>query len=239
MNNEFNLSQISLEPETSRKEQLLETLVFCFLIVPGMILSFIVNPDQEQINFSVTALALIFNDLALVALVGFLLWRNSESMRRIGWKTKSLFREAMLGFALFFPMTYGAAVLEQIFESAGLTVPKTHLPSFLSPKTTEQYILAVFLVVVVAIAEETIFRGYLILRFGALLRNKVWAVLLATVVFAIGHGYEGTAGVATVYTMGLVFSVVYLWRKSLVAPMVMHFMQDFVGIVVLPLLMTK
>jgi membrane protease YdiL (CAAX protease family) len=36
--------------------------------------------------------------------------------------------------------------------------------------------------------------------------------------------------------MGLAFALVYLWRKSLVAPIVMHFLQDFIGIVLLPLL---
>ena len=43
----------------------------------------------------------------------------------------------------------------------------------------------------------------------------------------------------TVGTMGLVFAVIYLWRQSLVAPMVMHFLQDFIGIVLAPLLGLK
>jgi membrane protease YdiL (CAAX protease family) len=56
------------------------------------------------------------------------------------------------------------------------------------------------------------------------------------VIFSLGHGYEGTAGVITVGMMGIVFAPVYMWRKSLVAPIVMHFLQDFIGIVLLPLL---
>jgi membrane protease YdiL (CAAX protease family) len=56
------------------------------------------------------------------------------------------------------------------------------------------------------------------------------------VIFSLGHGYEGSAGVITVGFMGLVFALVYLWRGSLVAPMVMHFLQDFIGIVLSPLL---
>ncbi len=47
----------------------------------------------------------------------------------------------------------------------------------------------------------------------------------------MGHGYEGSLGVVTVGIMGLIFNVIYLWRKSLVAPMVMHFLQDFISIV--------
>ncbi|MEJ2422781.1 MAG: hypothetical protein P8018_13955 [Acidobacteriota bacterium] len=40
-----------------------------------------------------------------------------------------------------------------------------------------------------------------------------------------------------VFYLGLVYAVVYVWRKSLVAPMVMHFLQDFGAIVLLPLLL--
>jgi membrane protease YdiL (CAAX protease family) len=51
--------------------------------------------------------------------------------------------------------------------------------------------------------------------------------------------YEGSAGLVTVGVMGAVFAVIYLWRRSLVAPIVMHFLQDFLSIVLLPLLGVK
>jgi membrane protease YdiL (CAAX protease family) len=98
-----------------------------------------------------------------------------------------------------------------------------------------EILLAILMVVVVAIAEETIFRGYLLLRFKSFM-NNLSAVLLSVAVFALGHGYEGTAGLVTVAFMGLMFALVYQWRRSLVAPMVMHFLQDFTVIVLPPLL---
>jgi membrane protease YdiL (CAAX protease family) len=64
-------------------------------------------------------------------------------------------------------------------------------------------------------------------------------VLLSSFIFSLGHGYEGTAGLATVGVMGAAFALVYLWRGSLVAPIVMHFLQDFIGIVLLPYLVGK
>jgi membrane protease YdiL (CAAX protease family) len=60
--------------------------------------------------------------------------------------------------------------------------------------------------------------------------------LLAAIVFALGHGYEGSLGVVTIGVMGLIFSLVYLWRQSLVAPIVLHFLQNFLAIVVAPYL---
>jgi len=101
-----------------------------------------------------------------------------------------------------------------------------------------QSLLASLLVIVVAAAEETIFRGYLILRLQAVTASPAAAVF-SSVTFALGHGYEGSAGVVTVGVMGLVLALVYLWRQSLVAPMVMHFLQDFIGTVLLPMLGMK
>jgi membrane protease YdiL (CAAX protease family) len=99
-----------------------------------------------------------------------------------------------------------------------------------------EFLLAFVLVVIVALAEETIFRGYLILRLKAITSSPAAAVLLSAAIFSLGHGYEGSAGVVTVGVMGLVFALVYIWRQSLIAPIVMHFLQDFIGIVLLPLL---
>lgn len=67
-----------------------------------------------------------------------------------------------------------------------------------------------------AIAEETIFRGCFILRLSALTGSPPAAVVLSSLIFAIGHGYEGTVGVVTVAYMGLIFALVYVWRRSLV-----------------------
>jgi membrane protease YdiL (CAAX protease family) len=136
-------------------------------------------------------------------------------------------------------MTYSMAVLEQLFQSLGLTVPKGPVSSLFSPKSAPQYVLATVLVVVVAIAEETIFRGYLLLRLRQIVGSSTVPVLLSAAIFSLGHGYEGTAGVATIAAMGIMLAVIYLWRKSLIAPIVMHFMQDFIGIIIVPLVFTK
>lgn len=40
----------------------------------------------------------------------------------------------------------------------------------------------------------------------------------------------------TVGFLGLVFAVVYVWKRSLVAPILMHFLKDFPTIIIRPLL---
>jgi membrane protease YdiL (CAAX protease family) len=220
---------------SGRTGQSVELGVFLFLIVPSMVLSFFAV-KQGSLGFGLVAVATIFRDLALVSLILFFVWRNGEPVAGLGWTFKHGRQEFFLGVALFVPLFFSANLLERALLTVGFSVPSTPLPSLTPAKDTTELLLAVVLVVIVAVAEENIFRGYLILRLKAITASPAAAVVLSAVIFSLGHGYEGSAGVITVGVMGMVFALVYLWRQSLVAPIVMHFLQDFISIVMLPLL---
>jgi membrane protease YdiL (CAAX protease family) len=230
-----NKAETGTSIQVSRREQALEVSVFLFLIVPSMVLSFFAV-KQGTLGFALTAVATIMRDLGLLSLILFLIWRNREPIGQIGWTLGNGWRDIPLGIMLSIPVFYGAILLEGALQDLGFSVPATPTPSFLAVKGMAEVVLAVVLVLVVAVTEETIFRGYLILRFGATTSSRAIAVLLSATIFALGHGYEGSAGVVTVGAMGLAFALVYLWRKSLVAPVVMHFVQDFVSVVLVALL---
>ncbi len=224
-------------PETS-KLQRYEVLVFLFLILPSMILSFFMA-RHGGVGFVFTAFSVILRDLALVSLILFFLWRNAEPLDVLGWTFKNRGIDILLGIVLFIPVFLGSNALDEILQSAGLSPPPLPAPSFLAVSGRAEILLAFVLVAVVAVAEEIIFRGYLLLRFRGLPMGPYWAAILSAVIFSLGHGYEGASGVVTVGFLGLIFALVYLWRKSLVAPIVMHFLQDFISIVLVPLLGLK
>lgn len=225
------------EVQPSRKVQLIEVSVFLFLFVPSFGASFLLA-NQSHLRFVGVAISSILSDLALVSLVLYLLWRNGESVRQIGWTRQHLWREIGWGLLLFLPVVSAANLLEQALHAAGLSAP-SKLPSFLTVTGLAKIPLAVVLVTVVAVVEETIFRGYLLLRFRSVTNRTATSVLLSSFVFSLGHGYEGLAGVVSVFCLGAVFALVYLWRKSLVAPIVMHFLTDFTSIVLVALLQAK
>jgi membrane protease YdiL (CAAX protease family) len=218
--------------ESSWTEQLVEVSVFLFLIVPSMALSFFAV-KQGSLSFVLVAFATILRDLALVSLILFFLWRNGEPINWIGWTFKNSWKEIGLGIGLYIPFFIAAGFLERALQVAGLSVPSTPLPS-MAAEGMGELLLAIALVAVVALGEETIFRGYLILRLKAITTSPTAAALLSATIFSLGHGYEGSAGVVTVGVMGVIFALIYIWRQSLVAPIVMHFLQDFIGIVLLP-----
>lgn len=216
-----------------------EVSVFLLLIVPSMVLSaFAVR--QGTLPFWLTAVATIFRDVGLVSLIAFFAWRNGETLRSYGLRRgRGIWREVGIGALLSVPFFYGTGLVERLFVDVGLSAPQQSNLIAIPAPVAGDVILGTLLVLVVAFSEELIFRGYLIRRFSGSGMTTAAAVLVSTAVFALGHGYEGTAGLATVAVMGLGFALVYLWRKSLTASMTLHFVQDLVAIVVLPLLIHR
>jgi membrane protease YdiL (CAAX protease family) len=210
-----------------------EVGVFLLILLPSLVLSlFAMRP--ASMGFVTVAVGSIFQDLALVSLVAYFFWRNGEGVAALGWRGEAP-REALIGVVLFVPTYFAAGGLERLLSRGGMS-SVGHLPSFLRAEGPAQMVLAVVLVLVVAVAEESLFRGYLLRRFAQLTASPATAVLLSAAVFSLGHAYEGSAGMATVAFLGVVFALVYLWRGSLVAPIVMHMLQDMLGLVVAPLL---
>jgi len=222
------------EVTSSRTVRLLELLVFVFLLIPSMMLSFFAA-GRAGLRFEVVAVATMMRDLSLVSLILFFLWRNDEGLGQIGWTSRNGLREVLLGVVLFLPFSFGAEWIQSALSPAGFSASPRKVPSFLLPAGTAQILSAFLLVVVVAVSEEVIFRGYLILRLQTVTSSQVAAVFLSSAIFSFGHGYEGMGGIFVTSVMGLMLGLVYLWRRSLVAPMVMHFLQDFIGLVLLPL----
>lgn len=222
-----------------RKAALLELIVFLLLVVPGLALSIIFGRRGAHLSvlgFKPLVLMVIMQNVSLTALIHYFLWRGGESPALIGWRSRRLWREALLGLALYIPFAMAIGLFILALTRAGLPAPARTLPPYLTAHGGAEYALATLLVIVVAVAEETVYRGYLGLRLGQLTGSRTAMVVLTTIFFAFGHGYQGLTAAIGTGAIGLVFMLIYLWRGSLVAPMVMHFLQDFLVLVLAPLL---
>lgn len=220
-------------PALSLRLQLVELLVFLLILLPLMALSALTG-QPERLDFATVAIAVIVHDLALLALVLYFVWRNGEGIKALGWSRRSLAREAFIGLLLFAPIFFAVGVVEQALRAGGWSAPDT-LPTYLVPTPGPEYALALVFLVVVAVTEETLFRGYLLLRFRAVTGSLPLALGISALIFAMGHGYQGSVGIVAVGLLGLLYALVYVWRGSLVAPTVMHFLQNFIGLFIAPL----
>lgn len=223
--------------DPSRRVQALELGVFLFLIAPSLAFAYW-STQSGSLSFRVLAGMTILRDLSLLCLVLYFLWRNGEKPQQIGWTTARAGRDVLWGIALFFPLSLVTGWLEALFRQWGLSAPTT-LPSFFDVRGAGDLLVAFLLVVTVAVVEESLFRGYLIRRLSAVSGSLPLAILLSAAIFSVGHHYEGGAGVLTAGIFGVIMAVVYRWRRSLVAPMVIHFLQDFTAIILLPLLANR
>jgi membrane protease YdiL (CAAX protease family) len=77
-------------------------------------------------------------------------------------------------------------------------------------------------VLVAAAFEEVAFRAFLTPRVRALTGSWPWSVVLVSVVFGMGHTYEGTLAVVQTAFLGAYFGVVYLARRRLLGPWIAH-----------------
>ena len=127
------------------------------------------------------------------------------------------------------------SLIEKGFQHLGFSSQMNHLPKFLVFNGPEEILLVCVLIIVVAIAEETIFRGYLMLRFSRLTGSLSASVIISSVLFSLGHGYEGLATMVTIWISGMIVALIYVWRKSLVAPIVIHLLIDLYPLVLMPL----
>jgi membrane protease YdiL (CAAX protease family) len=76
------------------------------------------------------------------------------------------------------------------------------------------------------ICEEFLYRGFLIWYLSHLM--PFWpAVVVAVVLFGVGHVYQGPAGATRAGLLGAFLALVYLLTRSLYLSMLLHFMADF------------
>jgi len=74
--------------------------------------------------------------------------------------------------------------------------------------------------------EEFVFRGYIQRQCQALCGNTVVASILQLIIFSQGHLYQGWIRLVPVVLIGVVLTIVALWRKSLIPGMVAHGLGD-------------
>jgi membrane protease YdiL (CAAX protease family) len=84
----------------------------------------------------------------------------------------------------------------------------------------------VVLALTAGICEEILYRGWLVKHLEALTGNSVLAIVLAAIVFGLGHAYQGRIGVIGSGALGAMLGGVVWWTGSLVPGQVLHVLID-------------
>jgi membrane protease YdiL (CAAX protease family) len=174
-----------------------------------------------------SALLILQNGLALLLIAIFLRPPGSSSPETLGFRHRPVRGEAALGLALFPPVLIGAALLQAgitRFLPALHTVPDNPLLALIESPGD----LAAFLALSVlagGIGEETI-RAFVLRRFETYFGGMGWGLGVWSVLFGLLHVIQGVDKAIVVGLLGLAFGGIYAWRRSPVAPIVLHALFD-------------
>lgn len=160
----------------------------------------------------------------LLALVLFCLRRHGERPRAVFLGRRSPLREAALGVILLPFLLAGVLGL-----LAGLrtrypwlhNVPDNPLAALVVDSPGALAVVLVTVLVAGGLREE-LQRAFLLHRFEQRLGGAVVGLLATSVAFGLGHTLQGWDAAITIGALGLVWGLIYLARRSAVAPIVSH-----------------
>lgn len=110
----------------------------------------------------------------------------------------------------------------------------------LAPSNARELAGWILLCLLVGVAEELVFRGYLQRQFIAWGRGSAVAgVVFSALAFGSAHGYEGVRSMFLLTVFGALFSLLALFRKSLRAGIFAHSWHDLVAGLTLALLHSR
>jgi membrane protease YdiL (CAAX protease family) len=172
-------------------------------------------------------------DLALVALVVYLLWEpGRNALRRLGLDARSPGRDAARGLALVAAIGVPGLALYAAGRAAGLTVAVEASPAAPDWWTVPLLVLSA---VRAGLVEEVIVIGYLGDRLSRLGWGPWRIIVAAAVLRGAYHAYQGFGAIVGNVAMGLAFGWCYRRWGRLMPLVVAHTVIDVIAFVGYPL----
>lgn len=107
------------------------------------------------------------------------------------------------------------------------------------PVGAAEILAAVGMAITAGICEELLYRGW-ILNLAAAGTNSIWiGLVVASIVFGLGHAYQGIQGVIATSVVGIILGFVFMYTESLLPVQVIHALVDLGGMLVGVSLMAK
>jgi membrane protease YdiL (CAAX protease family) len=159
----------------------------------------------------------------VIGLVLFFLRAHHESVRHVLVGKRSVVREALLGIALL-PAVFMFVMLVLVvilrFAPDLHNVARNPLEDMLRNRSDALIFAAV--VMIAGGVREEIQRGFIMHRFGQYLGGAGWGIAIYSVFFGLGHIEQGIDAALATGLLGVVWGLLYVARRSVIAPMVSH-----------------
>jgi membrane protease YdiL (CAAX protease family) len=179
--------------------------------------------DNGQLSAAYIFPLALIDAVVLVALIVGLLLAHGESLRELFLGHRPVLREAVLGVWLI-PAVFG--LVTALLVTLRSVTPWLHNVDRnpmedLIDSGPEAAMFAVVAIVAGGVREE-VQRAFILHRFEQYLGGKWVGLVLFSLVFGIGHALQGWDAAITTGVLGALWGLIYLWRRSIVAPVVSH-----------------
>jgi membrane protease YdiL (CAAX protease family) len=193
---------------------------FLFVGFFQLIGSLIAGISPKEINSASSLQLLIissFNFLGtLLLLLFFMKYLDREKFINLGFKTNNHLKDFITGFFIgLFIIGISYALLinlkEIVFNNTVINL--------------REIIISIFLFLIVAVVEETLFRGY-ILKNLMLSFNKYTALIVSSLLFALAHSANPNMSLFSFFDLflaGIFLGISYIFTKNLWFPIALHF----------------
>ena len=176
--------------------------------------------DMNALQFMV--LLLVQNLIAVGSIMAFL-QPHGKGLSYLGFRRRPLMREVALGLALFPPVLLGAVLLQILLLRFLPALHNVEVNPILALLQGPGDLAALLVASILAggVGEEII-RAFVLRRFETHLGGMNVGLVVWSLAFGALHLHQGADKALVVGLLGLVFGLIYAWRRSPVASMVVH-----------------
>lgn len=181
------------------------------------------SPEGQALSVGYVVALSLLDTVVLTGLVVFFLRAGGESPRSLLLGRRPIGDEALAGLPLaLVALALAAVVLTALHAFAPWlrTYESNPLQDLIA--TPRDAALFAIVVVVAGGVREEIQRAFLLSRFERSLGGPAVGVVVTSVAFGAGHVVQGADAAVATGLLGAFWSVVYLRRRSVVAPVVSH-----------------
>ena len=189
----------------------------------------VINQQESKISVYQQTMLYLWAPLILLMVVVFL---GDLSLKELGLVWQWNMRTGLALLFLFLLATYFLISLKSLIKNCDQH-PKLReqyeFVRWLLPATSKEANYFIFgLAITAGICEELLFRGYLIQLVSNDFPTYI-AVIISSILFGLGHIYQGAVHVIRTAILGFIMALIYLVTESIIIPIILHIMLDMYG----------
>jgi hypothetical protein len=195
------------------------------IILLGLLtaLGFEMQTEAGRLSPTFVSILSLADAVLVTGLVFFFINAHGESPRQLLLGDRPVLREALIGMILMpllLLLVFLLLALVLTFAPQLHNVPRNPFEDMLQTRS-DAAAFAVVVLVAGGVREE-IQRGFILRRFQQYLGGGAVGLVIFSVLFGLGHIDQGIDAVLATGFLGVAWGIVYLVRRSIIAPMVSH-----------------